>query len=426
MRNVHIGWGPVGMTKIKTQSKPKLQLNKVNYTGKLDSEFKLIIISDYEVAPVWQSSNEDIVKVDQDGNITLVGEGTAVITVTSGKLVGRCSIKVVLSKEQQFEKDLKAGKVVLTTSITKTAVVSNKTSLSLNNQTLMGELFTESNGQILEGNSDSYAIWVKEGGEITINGDGEVRSQDARYSIAVWAQGGEVIINGGKYYNEGEGSDLIYASAGGKVYIYGGEFYPNSMQEGVAGTANDYSALNIKDSDRATSEIVVYGGKFYNFNPADNVSEGPGTNFVAEGYESVEIEPNVWEVRKIKSIIDETKIYYGTITPNLETFTGYSDFTEQDLINAINNGTLKAVQAQEQENLTAQLTEFQALVVLIPTNSKLKAFKSELGNEFPFAEKNTGANLHSNGEIIVGDFKVYGELVTVFNFSGEYLINIHE
>ena len=217
----------------------------------------------------------------------------------------------------------------------------------------MGELFTESNGQILEGNSDSYAIWVKEGGEITINGDGEVRSQDARYSIAVWAQGGEVIINGGKYYNEGEGSDLIYASAGGKVYIYGGEFYPNSMQEGVAGTANDYSALNIKDSDRATSEIVVYGGKFYNFNPADNVSEGPGTNFVAEGYESVEIEPNVWEVRKIKSIIDETKIYYGTITPNLETFTGYSDFTEQDLINAINNGTLKAVQAQEQENLTA-------------------------------------------------------------------------
>ena len=99
------------MTKIKIQSKPKLQLNKVNYTGKLDSEFKLDIISDYEVAPVWQSSNEDIVKVDQDGNITLVGEGTAVIIVTSGKLVGRCSIKVVLSKEQQFEKDLKAGKI---------------------------------------------------------------------------------------------------------------------------------------------------------------------------------------------------------------------------------------------------------------------------------------------------------------------------
>ena len=298
--------------------------------------------------------------------------------------------------------------------------------IDLNNNTITGGLFAESNGSVSEGNSDSYVFWVKKGGELIIDGDGIIKTQPAKYAMAVWAQGGTVIINGGKFYNEGEGSDLIYASAGGKVYIYGGEFYPNSMQEGVAGTANDYSALNIKDSDRATSEIVVYGGKFYNFNPADNVSEGPGTNFVAEGYESVEIEPNVWEVRKIKSIIDETKIYYGTITPNLETFTGYSDFTEQDLINAINNGTLKAVQAQEQENLTAQLTEFQALVVLIPTNSKLKAFKSELGKELPFAEKNTGANLHSNGEIIVGDFKVYGELVTVFNFSGEYLINIHE
>lgn len=116
--------------------------------------------------------------------------------------------------------------------------------------------------------------------------------------MAVWAQGGTVIINGGKFYNEGEGSDLIYASAGGKVYIYGGEFYPNKKQEGVDGTANPYSALNIKDIDRGISEIKVYGGKFYNFDPANNLSEGPNTNFVAEGYKSVEIEPNVWEVVK--------------------------------------------------------------------------------------------------------------------------------
>jgi hypothetical protein len=79
---------------------------------------------------------------------------------------------------------------------------------------------------------------------------------------------------------------LIYASAGGKVYIYDGEFHANERQEGVSGTANKHSALNVKDSDykSGVSEIVVYGGKFYGFNPENNLSEGPGTNFVAEGY----------------------------------------------------------------------------------------------------------------------------------------------
>lgn len=426
MKNVHIGWGPVGMDRIKPDSQPKLKLNKNNFTGEPNSEFQLLIVSGATESPVWQSSNESVATVDQDGNVTLVGEGTAIITVTSGKLVGRCTIKVVLSKEQQFIKDLEAGNVTLSDSITKTAVVSNDVEINLNNNSLIGEIFAESNGEILEGITDSYAIWAKEGSTVTINGNGEVRSQNAKYSIAVWAQGGEVIINGGKYYNEGEGSDLIYASAGGKVYIYGGEFYPNSMQEGVAGTANKYTALNIKDKDRDTSSIIVYGGKFYNFNPANNVSEGPGTNFVAEGYESVEVEPNVWEVRKIKSIIDETKIYYGTITPNLETFTGYSDFTEQDLIKAINNGTMLSVDNNAQQNLVVALTEFQALTVFIPKSSSLKAFKSELGNEFVFNESNTGLNFHSNGEVTVGNFKVFGELITVPGFNANFIINIHE
>lgn len=426
MKNVHIGWGPVGMDRIKPDSQPKLKLNKNNFTGEPNSEFQLLIVSGATESPVWQSSNESVATVDQDGNVTLVGEGTAIITVTSGKLVGRCTIKVVLSKEQQFIKDLEAGKVVLTTPIIKTAVVSNKTLISLNNQTLTGELFTESNGQILEGSSDSYAIWVKEGGEITIEGNGEIRSQDARYSMAVWAQGGKITINGGKFINGGEGSDLIYASAGGQVIINGGEFHPSQKQEGVTGTADKYTALNIKDKDRDTSSIVVYGGKFYNFNPADNKSEGPGTNFVAEGYESVEVEPNVWEVRKIKSIIDETKIYYGTITPNLETFTGYSDFTEQDLIKAINNGTMLSVDNNAQQNLVVALTEFQALTIFIPKSSSLKAFKSELGNEFIFNESNTGLNFHSNGEVTVGNFKVFGELITVPGFNANFIINIHE
>lgn len=170
--------------------------------------------------------------------------------------------------------------------------------LNLNGKKIVAGTFAESNGEVTEGTSDSYAFWVKEGGMLSLEGNGEVVAQDADYSMAVWAQGGTVEIKGGKFYNGGDGCDLIYASAGGRVYIYGGEFHATERSGAVEGTQNKYSALNIKDADRATSKIVVYGGKFYGFNPADNVSETEHTNFVAEGYVSVEIEPNVFEVRK--------------------------------------------------------------------------------------------------------------------------------
>ena len=169
--------------------------------------------------------------------------------------------------------------------------------LNLNNKKITSGIFKESNGNVLEGDTDSYVFWAKEGSTLTIDGHGEVVAQDAKYSMAVWAQGGTVNIMNGQYYNGGDGCDLVYASAGGKVNIYGGEFHATERSGEAEGTQNKYSALNIKDADRATSKIVVYGGKFYGFNPANNVSEGKNTNFVAEGYESVEIEPGVWEVQ---------------------------------------------------------------------------------------------------------------------------------
>ena len=179
------------------------------------------------------------------------------------------------------------GKVTLTKDLTLSAPVqvANDLVVDLNGYTLTAPVFAESNGAVLEGDSDSYVFWVKEGATLTINGEGTVAAQNAKYSIAVWAQGGNVVINGGTYTNAGEGADLIYASAGGNVVINGGEFVACPKQAGVDGTLNAYSALNVKDADyrSGASDIVVYGGKFFQFNPADNASEGANTNFVAEG-----------------------------------------------------------------------------------------------------------------------------------------------
>ena len=175
---------------------------------------------------------------------------------------------------------------------TQALVINRELTINLNDKTITGGLFAESNGVMNVGNTDSYVFWVQEGGKLTINGAGNVKTQSCKYSIAVWAHnGGEVIINGGYYENAGEGSDLIYAKNGGKLTINGGTFKACEKQDGVDGTNEKYSAINLKDKKEsegiAESTAVVTGGKFYMFDPSDNESENPQKNFVAEGYKVV-------------------------------------------------------------------------------------------------------------------------------------------
>ena len=168
---------------------------------------------------------------------------------------------------------------------------SGSKTISLNGKSMNAPTFVDDS----DNSTNSIGLWVK-GGDITIEGEGEIVAQDAMYSMAVWANGGTVTINGGTFRNGGDSCDLIYASNGGKVYIYGGEFIANGPASGTEpGTKNPYVALNVKDKDRDKSEIKVYGGRFFKFNPADNVSEGECTNFVAEGYKSVQ-DGDWWEV----------------------------------------------------------------------------------------------------------------------------------
>ena len=178
--------------------------------------------------------------------------------------------------------------------------------IDLNGNNITADIFTESNGTISAGTSDSYAFWV-ENGTLNITGEGIVKTQACKYSIAVYATGGVVNISGGEFYNAGEGSDLIYASGTGEgnvaqgaiINISGGVFKANKKQAFVEGNNNEYSVLNIKDYYRGAkvsgkvdvpannyAKINVTGGSFYKFNPADNVSEGAGTNFVSAGYDS--------------------------------------------------------------------------------------------------------------------------------------------
>lgn len=139
-------------------------------------------------------------------------------------------------------------------------------------------------GKTLTANGSNGAVKV-EGGVTTLAGAGTVQGTigSDKYSMAVWCENGTVVINDGIYRNETDGSnrgtDLIYASGTGCIEINGGIFE----------AAKPEWTLNVKDADykSGAANIIVKGGSFKGFNPANNNSEGAGTNFVAEGYQSV-------------------------------------------------------------------------------------------------------------------------------------------
>ena len=147
--------------------------------------------------------------------------------------------------------------------------------------------------------AESTDAIVVEGGNLTINGNGDVKAatDDKSSANAVWVKYGNVVINGGNYYVGADNAfrnDCIYLGAASlkaeaanyksTITINGGTF------EAKAQEYDQYWVLNVQDQFYAAgSDIVVKGGSYKNFNPANNKSEGANTNFVAPGYYSTKI-----------------------------------------------------------------------------------------------------------------------------------------
>lgn len=167
--------------------------------------------------------------------------------------------------------------------------------------------------------SESFIVTA---GTLTFDGQGTIQgpsgSTYGNGSQAILVQGGKINIYGNLTIDGGSGSVANHAVTltSGTANIYGGYFHAgldknNKSSEviymrpawqkytycniygGVFETEGDPAhLLNIKDDDRARATFKVYGGTFVGFNPADNTAEGPHTNFVAEGYKSVETKYN--------------------------------------------------------------------------------------------------------------------------------------
>lgn len=152
--------------------------------------------------------------------------------------------------------------------------------------TINSKIKVDLNGKTLTATEDTAGdgiFYVVKDGELTIEGKGTVNGVgNNKWNIGIFADGGQVIINDGTFTNVGaqdngpdkDHFDLIYAKNGGSVVINGGTF----ICQTPAWT------LNLHDGTRESSSIEVKGGSFKEFNPANNLAEGPNTNFVADGY----------------------------------------------------------------------------------------------------------------------------------------------
>ena len=129
--------------------------------------------------------------------------------------------------------------------------------------------------------SGDGVFWVQQGGVLTIGGNGTVNGLGGnRWNIAVFADGGTVIINGGTYTNvDAQGPDmthfdLIYAKNRGKVEINGGTF--------ICATPK----WTLNSHDTATGTFLVKGGSFKGYDPSNMETEVGFTSWCADGYEA--------------------------------------------------------------------------------------------------------------------------------------------
>ena len=130
-------------------------------------------------------------------------------------------------------------------------------------------------------NAETDVIIVREGATLTINGEGTIEAVSGNDGYAIIAEG-TVIINGGTFKAgvdaAGEPNAVVYARGYGHVYVNGGDFKNTNLSNFV---------LNKRDADRDNTVIEARGGKFQNFDPANNAAEGNGTNFCADGFTSL-------------------------------------------------------------------------------------------------------------------------------------------
>ena len=146
--------------------------------------------------------------------------------------------------------------------------------LDLNGHTL-------SNTKDIWNDAKAWSLISVQGGALTIKGEGKLAAKENDcYAIDV-RDGGNLVIEGGEYIGN---ITAVYAYEG-SVEITGGKF---SIQQ-LSQNGDPYRfTLNCYDANykNGTASFKVSGGTFNHFDPSNNAAEGAGTDFLADGYKT--------------------------------------------------------------------------------------------------------------------------------------------
>ena len=161
------------------------------------------------------------------------------------------------------------------------------------------------NGHTLNIGNKNYSMFLRNAVTVDLYGEGKMSNQADGYLI--WVSGENCVVNvyGGEY----EGNTHTLYAENGTINVYDGVFkLSNADTADRDANGNLKFLINCLDANytAGTAKINVYGGKFYEFNPAVSYGEPGGpVSFVAEGYgvvESVEDGKKVYEVKPINEI----------------------------------------------------------------------------------------------------------------------------
>lgn len=191
--------------------------------------------------------------------------------------------------EEAIESVSEGGTVKLNDDIviSETVKINKKMTLDLNGKEIRNE------EDIFDVEKKDWSlVSVREGGELTITGEGKmVAKENDCYAIDL--VGGNCVIENGEFVGN---VTTVYAHTG-NLEVNNGRFDMKQEWDGVAFDKRRFM-LNCLDKNHrdGVASISVNGGCFVGFNPQNNLSEGKDTNYVNHNYKVIEVEPGVYQV----------------------------------------------------------------------------------------------------------------------------------